>query len=310
MRNIKLMHSFGNKDILNYDYQLPKMREDQIEIQTKFTGICRSDIGAYNGWEQSMPLGMFGHEGIGIVSRVGNQIKDIVKVGDAVATWSDPAYGEYYYATENEFVHIPELHSKYIMQPVGSAINIFYETLKYIDFLNYTQEPILLIGSGFMSLVIAQVCNNPDFLHVVGNSNKEMWNTLGYKLYSNFNELPRKKYKVIIDLSSKASNFDIITMQLSDIESLICYASTPITPVTTNFFENCWNCHTFIMPSPRNLNFKEAMHSGVSLIKQGKLNTEMLWTKGYDAFDLDSMKLAFTEGTGRKNEYLRGYFKF
>ncbi len=303
---IKLMHSYGSKDINNYFLDKPEPTDNQIEVETKMTGICRSDIAAYNGWENAMPLGMFGHEGIGIVSKIGKNIKD-VEVGDYVATWSDPAYGKYYNANSNQYVKIPEISSKYIMQPVASAINIFDKTLKYMEFLNYIGEPILLIGTGFMSLVIAQLYDN---IHVLGNSNKSKWEEIKIKTYSSFKELPQTKYKVIIDLSSKADNYYKISEELGEVEALITYASTPFTPVTTNFFNNNWNCHTFIMPSPRNKDFNSIMKLGVDYIIENKLKTDFLWSESYKAFDLDDMKKAFEDGSIRNDKYLRGYFIF
>lgn len=302
---VNLMHSDGNRKIDIFEWEKPDINDNQIEVKTAYCGICRSDIGAFNDWEKPMPLGMFGHEGIGTVSKVGSNITD-VKVGDYVATWSDPAYAEYYNANSNQFVKIPELHPKYIMQPTACAINIFNHTMEFAKFMGYEKEEFLLIGTGFMSIVIAQLFNN---VITIGKSNKHFLTKFGATSYDDFVDLPKEKYKVIIDLSSKASNFNIIN-KIADIEALICYAATPFTPITTNFFENCWNCHTFIMPSPRNLNFNSSMKMGVDLILENKLNTDVLWTKEYKAFDLESMYEGFNDGTHRTPEYLRGYFKF
>lgn len=301
------MHSDGNRKIEILEWDKPEINDDQIEVKTVMTGICRSDIAAYNGWEDPMPLGMFGHEGLGIVSKVGRNLNSKIKEGDFVATWSDPAYGEYYNADYNQFAKIPGLYHEYLMQPVACAINIFMQTQKYIDFLKYNNERILLIGSGFMSLIIGQLTNNID---IVGKSNLHFWEKFNKNIYSDFKQLPQNKYKVIIDLSSKAENFYKITDELSEVESVLCYAATPFTPVKTNFFKNCWNCHTIIMPSPRNTDFNKSMEYGVEKIQSGELNTKILWTKSYEAFNLTDMVQAFKDGTNRDENYLRGYFKF
>ena len=170
---MKTLHTNGNRDIAEYDITLPKMRDDQIKIKTAFCGVCRSDVAAYAGWEKAMPFGMQGHEGVGTVVEVGSDIKHL-QVGDFVSSWSDPAYGDYYYATEGECVKIPELHKKYILQPVACAINIIKKTLNFYDYKS--SDEILLIGSGFMSLIIGQYLKKLNINHLVcGSSNKEEW---------------------------------------------------------------------------------------------------------------------------------------
>ena len=314
--NSSTLHCFGKEDVREVLWEVPELSDDEIEVSTRFCGVCRSDIGNYIGAEL-MPysneknpngiIGTWGHEGVGVVTKIGKNITD-AKIGDYVATWSDPAYSYVYHAKQNQYVVIPELDGKYILQPVICAINIAEETLKYAKFKGYENERILLIGTGFMSLVIGQLYK--DKIDVVGNSNRDHWNQLGINLYTSFNTLPQEKYKVIIDLSSKAENFDIITKKIADFEALICYAATPFTPVTTNFFENCWNCHTLIMPSPRNIDFKEKAKLTVELIKLNKLRTEFLWSKEYNRNNFDEVKQAFEDGADRNSSYLRGYLKF
>lgn len=304
---MKLLHSFNEREITEVDYELPEMTDDQVMVKTIMCGICRSDIGSYMRWEGMMTLGQFGHEGLGQIIKVGKNIID-AKEGDYVATWSDPAYGDYYYAKQNEFSIIPEPHFKYIMQPVACAINIIEKTKRMADTLGYDSEKILLLGTGYMSLVIGQLLK-PEEVDIVGNSNKDYWNKLGHTLYSNIESLPKEKYKVIIDLTSKEENFYKIT-KLAALEALICYAATPYTPVKTNFFENCWNCHTFIMPSPRNSDFKDMMDMGIKLVSTGVLNTELLWSKSYKRSDIKDIKQGFEDGVTRTPEYIRGYINW
>lgn len=309
----KTLYSKTAFDISEIEYIRPEMSDNQIEIKTLFCGVCRSDIGSYARWED-MPPGStpetptFGHEGLGEVTRVGKNVTG-VNVGDFVSTWSDPAYGDYYYAKQNEFVVVPEASHKYILQPVACAINILHKTILYRQAMGFDNEPILLLGSGFMSIVIGQYCkaNNINLL-VYGNSNKDIWKDMGYYLYS-IEELKKdfEPFKVIIDLTSKAEMYEVITKELSGLESLICYAATPSKPITTNFFDNCWNCHTFIMPSPRNSDFNNIMKWTEELITKKVLNTEILWSAGYDRNNMDEVKKAFEDGVNRPAGYLRGY---
>lgn len=312
----KTLYSPSANEIKEITWDRPEMADDQIEIKTLFCGVCRSDIGSYARWEE-MPPGSterdpkFGHEGVGVVTKVGANVTG-VKEGDYVSTWSDPAYSDYYYAKRNEFVVVPEASHKYILQPVACAMNIFHKTQLFMNSMGYQNEPILLLGTGFMSIVIGQYCaNNNINLTVVGNSNKEIWNSMGYSLHS-VNDIINNdyKYKVIIDLTSKAEMFDIITKQIAALEALICYAATPSKPVTTNFFDNCWNCHTLIMPSPRNNDFNEVMAWTRDVITYGILDVDKLWSKEYNRNDMNEVKQAFEDGKVRIKGYLRGYLSW
>lgn len=317
MNKFKTLHSFNANSIEETTWDAPEMSEDQIKIKTLFCGVCRSDVGSYARWEH-MPytddqnpngkIGGFGHEGLGEVVAIGKNVTG-VKIGDFVSTWSDPAFADYYYAKQNEFVVVPEASHKYILQPVACAMNIFHKTQLFMNSMGYMNEPILLLGSGFMSIIIGQYCKSNDIdLRVVGNSNKDIWKSMGFTLYS-MNEVKKsnRKFKVIIDLTSKEETFYTISKELADIEALICYAATPSTEVKTNFFDSCWNCHTLIMPSPRNLDFNEVMEWTRDLIDHGVLDPNILWSQGYSRNDMNEVKRAFEDGKNRPSGYLRGY---
>lgn len=300
MKKIYILDSHGRGCLGYYKFDKKDPTDDEIEIKTKFCGICRSDIAVYAGWEDHMPFGHFGHEGMGTVTKVGKNIKNI-KEGDFVATISDPAYSSYYNAKEHEFVKIPELNPKYILQPVACAINILDKTI-----INSKSEKILMFGTGFMSMIIGQYCKNANInLTIVGSAHKEKWANIGYKLNS-YNDIKDKKYPIVIDLSSKAKTFDLMS-NLTEVEGLIVMASTPFSPVTTNFFKNSWNCHNFIFPSPRNSDFKTIMENTVKLIESEYIRPKKLWTKGYS---FNSALQGFEDGKTRSKDYIRGFINF
>lgn len=290
----------GQYDLDHYEVEKNDPEDNEIEVKTEYCGICRSDIKIYAGYAKPMPFGHFGHEGVGTVSKVGKNIKN-VKEGDFVATTSDPAYGTYYNSKECDFVKIPELSHKYIIEPVACALNIIDKTLKYKNL-----NEIIMFGTGFLSMIIGQYCKKANInLTVVGSSHKEKWKEIGYNLKTP-EELKGNTFSAVIDLSSKAETFDIIT-DITEIEGLIVMGSTPNFPVKTDFFKNSWNCHNFIFPSPRNYNFKIIMEDTVSLIKYDYANPEDLWTKGYS---FNKILIGFIEGNFRTKDYIRGYLDY
>jgi D-arabinose 1-dehydrogenase-like Zn-dependent alcohol dehydrogenase len=302
----QILHSNGKSNIEKKLWDKPNITDNQIEVKTIYCGICRSDIGVYGGFEKPMPLGMFGHEGLGLVTKIGKNIQD-VKVGEYVSTISDPAYSEYYNSSINDYVVIPKVSKDYILQPVSCAINIIEKTLKYSNFLFNKENEILIIGSGFMTHIICQYLKNFNFkLTVIGKSNTKIFTDIGVELFD-FSDLHNKKYNIVIDLSSKAENFYLIE-KILNIEGLLCYAATPFKNIETNFFNNCWNCHTIILPSPRNSDFKIMMEKSRDLIFSGVIKTSNLWTKDY--YIWDEYNNAFEDGLNRKKDYIRGYFTF
>jgi NADPH:quinone reductase-like Zn-dependent oxidoreductase len=317
---VKLLHSYGKKDIAEYTHDIGEMSPNQILVKTQLVGCCRSDISAYAGWERPMPFGQFGHEGLGIVKKCGSNITD-VKEGDIVATFSDPAYADHYYAKHGEYTKVKELHQRHILQPVACGVNIWLETKKMMDRMGYSNEQVLLIGSGFLSMIIGKTVIWLSQSHdtdkridqskfdIVGNANQDFWQQSGFNRFRSLNDI-QQQYKVVIDLSSKAEYFDIIVNNITATEGLVCYASTPTSPVTTNFFEACWKCLTFVLPSPRNSGFSNAMDISEKIISGGWINVDSQWTQGYPRNDMTQVKQAFEDGANRKPGYVRGFIDF
>jgi len=313
---MKCLHSYGNNIVEEYDIPTPKCPNNGILVKTLMTGVCRSDIAQYQGLEKGVPLGVFGHEGLGQVIEVGkNFVSDRdepVFVGNIVSSWSDPAYADFYTAKANEFVIVPEASPKFILQPVACALNIYFQTRKFMKFMGLTDQEILLLGSGFMATIIGEASKAfNDKFTVVGRANADVWDELKINRFDSVGSLQdatHRKFKVIIDISSKAENFHFIHSSLAEHEALIAYAGTPTEDVQTNFFENCWACHTFIMPSPRNSDFNDAMAMARDLVIQNKLDTERLWTQGYDRYT--EFKQAFSDGAFRSPGYIRGYLRY
>jgi len=71
----------GNFDIAELDLDDP--RDDEILVRVKGVGLCHTDLIARDGMMPFAPPAVLGHEGSGIVERVGAKVRK-VKPGDAV----------------------------------------------------------------------------------------------------------------------------------------------------------------------------------------------------------------------------------
>lgn len=58
-------------------------REDEVLIRIVASGICHTDIALCEGWHEGDPPVVLGHEGAGVVEKVGKNVKNI-KAGDPV----------------------------------------------------------------------------------------------------------------------------------------------------------------------------------------------------------------------------------
>lgn len=78
-------------DILDVDLAAPGVGEVQVDISA--AGVCHSDLHVLRGeWQVPIPLVM-GHEGAGVISRIGEGVTDL-KVGDHVVLSWVPNCGE------------------------------------------------------------------------------------------------------------------------------------------------------------------------------------------------------------------------
>lgn len=292
---VKVLQTVGQGYFEEVNWDKPEPTDEQIEVQSVMTGVCRSDIDMMQGNFGPLPLEMQGHEGLGIVTKVGKNVLDVT-VGDYVATRGEPAYADYYNVRSGEFVVVPSLEPKYIIEPVACGVNVIEQAMSQLKDKQGPNSRMLILGSGFLAWVAYHTVKfyrlNYD-ITVVGSNNRDLWGDL-------LAEQPEGTYDVIIDLSSRP---DVFTNVWYNESALIVMAAQKA--VTTDFANMLWRAVTMVFPSPRNPNFIWAMQTAVHLIKNGRLDVDKFWTRAYNR---DShWQQAFTDGVERVNNYSRGY---
>lgn len=290
---VRLLQTTGTGEFTEVEWDKPEPSATEIEVRAVMTGVCRSDIDMMQGGFGPLPLEMQGHEGLGIVTRVGSAITG-VSVGDYVATRGEPAYADYYNVREKEFVVVPSADFKYIIEPVACGINVIEQSRREIE--QRQGGRLLILGSGFLAWVAYHDLQwkgwNFD-IDVVGSANQDLW---GDKLKSQHTG----KYDVVIDLSSRD---DVLTKDMLNVGSLVVFGSQK--DITTDFRYLLWNACTMIFPSPRNNEFYYWMKRAVYKIQNGELNVDKFWTKGYNRNT--EWQQAFADGVNRPAGYSRGY---
>jgi len=173
---VKLLYTVGTGKFEESLWDKPEITNSQIEVQAVMTGVCRSDIDMMQGQFRPLPLHMQGHEGLGIVTKVGSAITDVVP-GDYVATRGEPAYADFYNAAVGTYVKVPELHQRYIIEPVACGINVVMQAIREIAERSGPGRKLLIQGSGFLAWVAYRTLqlNHVQFdIDVIGSYNQSL----------------------------------------------------------------------------------------------------------------------------------------
>jgi D-arabinose 1-dehydrogenase-like Zn-dependent alcohol dehydrogenase len=295
---VRCLQTHGNGEFQEVVYDKPEPGLYEIEVKSLMTGVCRSDIDMMLGDFGPLPLHMQGHEGLGVVTKVGMNV-GMTQVGDIVATRGEPAYADYYNVRIEEYVVVPEADPKYILEPVACGINLINQAKTFFqDKQGRTENNrVLIIGSGFLAWVAYHTMRlNGYIFHVdvLGHSNKELW---GDKLLSSTIE----NYDIVIDLSG---NYELGT-QINLNNSALVIDGVGKTISKQEAQQQLWKAVTTVRPSPRNPAFIDCMYMAKFWIEKGYLEVDSFWTKSYNRDT--AWQQAFIDGVNRPKNYSRGY---
>lgn len=296
---VRLLYTDGHGKFEETMWTKPEIADDEIEVKAVMTGVCRSDIDMMVGKFQTLPLHMQGHEGLGIVTKVGSKVEKNVpdiKEGDYVATRGEPAYADFYNAKQFEFVKVPALEPRYILEPVACGINVISQNKGLID--DKVNPRILILGSGFLAYSAYQyfVCRAQGprkEIVVCGHSNKEIW---GEALSCAF----EGTFDIVIDLSPRT---DVFELPIYNNEALLIIGAQKT--ITTDFSNLLWKAGCISFPSPRSRKFPIAMQLAEHLVTTNRIDAGKFWTKGYNR-DTEWQE-AFVDAATRIPGYSRGY---
>jgi threonine dehydrogenase-like Zn-dependent dehydrogenase len=287
----------GNGVFIEQDYLVPMLLKDEIRVRAVMTGICRSDIDMMTGDFTLLPTEMHGHEGLGQVIAVGNNIDDCV-VGDYVATRGEPAYADVYNCKKGTYCVVPEAHPDYIIEPVACAVNM--ELVCQQDLVKRDGGKMLIIGTGFLARVFHQTIVEEGYdyeIDVIGKSNGDYWR-------EHLKRSTGSPYDVVVDLKGE----DKIKFVKVNPNALVIMASAPHREYNFPLEDWLWNNVTIKMPSPRAETFHSAMIQATRMVAQGKIELDNVWTRGYNRET--NWQQAFSDALTRPEGYSRGYIKW
>ena len=295
---VKLLCTDGKGTFNEIAWDKPAINNNEIEVKAVMTGVCRSDIDMMNGEFGPLPIHMHGHEGLGIVTKVGSNITD-VEVGNYVATRGEPAYADYYNVRKDEYVSVPTADPKYILEPVACGINVVNQNLREVAERAGEGRRLLILGSGFLAWVAYNtlLINHLEFdITVIGRSNQDLWQG---KLSQELTGV----YDVIIDLTERT---DYLQGDCVANNGLIIIGTDK--HINQTFGQLIWKAVTISFPSPRTPRFYEAMVMARDWVADGQLQVDKFWTKSYNRNT--EWQSAFADGQNRPAGYSRGYIKW
>ena len=295
---VKLLCTDGKGTFSEIAWDKPAIKNNEIEVKAVMTGVCRSDIDMMNGEFGPLPIHMHGHEGLGIVTKVGSNITD-VEVGNYVATRGEPAYADYYNVRKDEYVSVPAADPKYILEPVACGINVVNQNLREVAERAGEGKRLLILGSGFLAWVAYNtiLINHLEFdITIIGRSNQDLWQG---KLSQELTGV----YDVIIDLTERT---DYLQGDCVANNGLIIIGTDK--HINQTFGQLIWKAVTISFPSPRTPRFYEAMVMARDWVADGQLQVDKFWTRSYNRNT--EWQSAFADGVNRPAGYSRGYIKW
>jgi threonine dehydrogenase-like Zn-dependent dehydrogenase len=299
---VKQLITRGNGVFIEQDYTVPMLTANEIRVEAVMTGVCRSDIDMMNGKFTLLPSWMHGHEGLGQVVAVGNNIQDC-KVGDYVATRGEPGYADVYNCKQGTYCVVPEAKPEYIIEPVACAVNMVLNCEQELD--KRPEGKMLILGGGFLAKVFYQTLQEMDFefdIDVWTGTDTDWWGKQGVDVVQG--APANNPYDIVVDLKDT----DQIKRVHVNPNALVILAAQKSVPHMFDFADWLWNNVTIKMPSPRAETFHEAMVWATYAVQTGKIEVDNIWTKGYNR-DTE-WEQAFEDGNNRPKGYGRGYIQW
>ena len=304
---VKLLHTTGNRDIIESIWDKPEPSKDEVEVRAVMTGVCSSDVAMYDGKFTTLPKEIQGHEGLGMVTKVGSLVEANmgIKEGDMVATRGEPGFADYYNAKMGTFVKVPnKADPKYILEPVACGINVANAVYNHSE---NKEQTIAIIGTGFLARVTHYALKRNGYknFYVYGKAYKEYWdkqNVTQIKHTGFHLQMPADitAFDAFIDFSDRAQ---YITSNYVNPNGIFVMAAEKQVD-NLDFSKYLWDNITIKCPSPRDPSFIDSMRYARECIKSGSLDVSDMWEKAYNR---DNAKTAFENklnGTDKGRTYL------
>lgn len=305
----------GRQHVYLKEIDLPDPRHDEIQAKTLYNGICMAEIWKYNG--VNFPESMLpGHEGLGIVVKVGSDVSGI-REGDLVTTTT---WGEYVNMSPGTYIPLepmPQEQMKYHLVEPASCIVTAVDELHI-----YPGDSVIVFGAGYMGLLLTQLLSRCPLRRLVVADMKE--NNLrlaqGYGATETINlttaegkrrieELEGEPFEIAYECSGSQAAFSCCERLLDKAGKLGVYAWHH---GERSFDGHIWHTRglSLFNVSPWIVNKKKFLnpwYAAHKLMNAGIIRQQDLITHEYPFKDVER---AMAESTARKAPFIKAVLKF
>jgi len=296
------------------EIEVDKPGRNEVLIEIKACGICMGDVYVFQG---KLPGGkVMGHEGVGIVTDVGESVKNI-KVGDKVTTLGEPAFAEFYKTDYRKVAKISEDAEDlayWISEPSACAVNGIKGSGIQIG------DNVCLIGCGYMGLLLIQAMPKTIINHLIALDIREERLKLAKKFGAEFVLNPKEvdavkevrgilggEADVVIEASGAPGTLYLATDLLRAGGKLVIFGRHVMdekVPTEKWHIKGLRVLNTSPAFSP---NFKKDFYDAVKLLKKGIIDQKPLITHKFSY--KDAMR-AFKTASEKPADYIKGVITF
>ncbi|KAA3658811.1 MAG: hypothetical protein DWQ04_24035 [Chloroflexi bacterium] len=282
---------------------IPIINDNELLIKTLACGVCSGDLFVYqNRADFVATYNRLGHEASGEVIEVGRNVT-AVKPGDIITALALPAYADYFVASAEGVVKLPQVINP--TYALGEAVACCVHAAN--RFGTKPGDKLAIVGCGFMGLICMQLAKyqGASFICAIDPvvERREMSQRLGADVAYNPFETKSDailaehgEFDIVIEAAGVQSAVDLCTDLVAQHGRIILVGYHQSNNGLRTVNMERWNFKAIdvINGHVRRQNEKvAAMRQGMMLMQQGHITTEPLVT----VYDFDEIEHAFRDLT-------------
>lgn len=126
------------------EVEVPEILDHQILVKLNYMGVCMSE---HYTWQTTEAGHCFGHEPMGVVAKVGKNIKKF-KVGDRVSGWMLGGLQEYAVTYEGSIFKVPDNISD--VDAIGEPLACLVSAVSKVPLQFPGEDSVAVVGCGYM----------------------------------------------------------------------------------------------------------------------------------------------------------------